>query len=247
MADMQTEVGIKFAKDYYRSITRGFSHASKFFTKDSVIAVSNENEKPINKTGQSIESIASKHKKSIDKVMISSLDCHVIDDLIMIFVVGQYIYDPNDTQRFTEQFVIKKEEKVILINNVRFLNEVVVYDQRREETEIKSTRKPRESAYTDNENRYELTFKKKMTKQELISGLLAVAKVNNLVFKEMSWYFNVAEIKDVEKIQRCEFIKSNGGVISQVKESINTEKTQETEFSKAVKGGDSIREENDFN
>ncbi|KAL0265682.1 UNVERIFIED_CONTAM: hypothetical protein PYX00_011396 [Menopon gallinae] len=132
MVESINEEGARFVKDYYKTVTRTPKLLQRFYAANAQISISHESEEPKVYTENHVSVVQDKHRKKIDKVLISALDCQKIGELLFVAVVGEFVYSNSTIVRYTQQFVVERGEKHRIVNdNCRLLDEEVVFESKK--------------------------------------------------------------------------------------------------------------------
>ncbi|RVD91661.1 nuclear transport factor 2 domain-containing [Tubulinosema ratisbonensis] len=115
---------VSFIQEYYKALTRNPKHLTRFYTEESTLTFLKENEEHSCITKNIIQEISDKHQRRVEKVLVCSLDSHFLNDLLIVYVIGQFVY-ANQSVRFSQQFVLRNRK--VLIDNTRILDEEIIY------------------------------------------------------------------------------------------------------------------------
>lgn len=121
------EESTSFVQEYYKALTRNPKHLVRFYPDDSTLTFLKESEEHSSIQKNIVQEIIDKHQRKVEKVLVCSIDSHILSDLMFISVIGQFVYSNYNT-RFSQQFVVKN--KKILVDNTRILDEEIVYSNK---------------------------------------------------------------------------------------------------------------------
>lgn len=216
MVESINEEGTRFVKDYYKTITRTPKLLQRFYSPSAQISISHEAEEPKVHTENHVSVVQDKHRKKIEKVLISSLDCQKIGEMLFVAVVGEFVYSNSTIVRYTQQFVVERGERYRIVNdNCRLLDEEVVFE----------TKKPKKegSAY-DNRIGSKVNFDRgalikvvggtDISRSRMFDAFHNVGRIWAIETRENKCFVEFANAEDLQKIRGDEILKNYGFEVS---------------------------------
>lgn len=216
MVESINEEGIRFVKDYYKMITRTPKLLQRFYSPSAQISISHEAEEPKVHTENHVSVIQDKHRKKIEKVLISALDCQKIGELLFVAVVGEFVYSNSTIVRYTQQFVVERGERYRIVNdNCRLLDEEVVFETKKAKKEA--------SAY-DNRIGSKVNFDRgavikvvsgtDTSRSRIFDAFHNVGRILAIEIRENKCFVEFANAEDLKKIKGDEVLKNHGFEVS---------------------------------
>lgn len=216
VASMNDEC-IRFIKDYYRTLTRTPRLLHKFYLPSAQISVSLEGEEAEIHTENHSSVVLDKHKKRIEKVLISAFDCQTVRDLLFVAVIGEFVYSNNVVIRYSQQFVIERGEKYHITNeNCRLLDEEVIFE----------TKKPKkDSLFYESKIGHKVNFDKgtvikvtggEVNRAKIFDVFHSIGKIWAIESRENKYFVEFSRSEDLQKIKSDEILKNYGFEVNTV-------------------------------
>lgn len=212
MVENINEECVAFVKEYYKTITRTPKLISKFYSPNAQVSVHFETEEPRVYTENHAAVVLDKHKKKIEKVLISALDCQKIGDLLLVCVIGEFVYSNNAISRYVQQFVVEKTGKYRILNdNCRLLDEEVIFETKKSKKDV---------PFFDSKIGYKVNFEKgaiiKVTgggdvnRSRIFDAFHNVGRIWAIEIKDDKCFVEFSKSEDIQKIKTDEILKNYG-------------------------------------